>query len=85
MFKIQKLLPISVLTIGCCALTFQTTVLHPYHNDLDEEFKQIREMEEQDKKFEVFELEALKAVNDIGDRVDHLMKLKAKSLFEHVV
>jgi hypothetical protein len=31
----QKFLPISILTVGASALTFQTTVLEPYHQELD--------------------------------------------------
>jgi hypothetical protein len=35
MFVMQRILPVTIFTIGCCALTFQTTVLHPYHHELD--------------------------------------------------
>lgn len=42
MFVLKKVLPVSIFTIGCCALAFQATVLHPFHHELDEEFKQIK-------------------------------------------
>lgn len=47
----QRILPVSIFAVGCTALTFQTTVLHPYHQELDEEFKQLKELEESDRKF----------------------------------
>jgi hypothetical protein len=31
MFASSKLLPACILTIGCSALAFQATVLHPFH------------------------------------------------------
>lgn len=55
----KKVLPISIFTVGCSALAFQTTVLHPFHEELDAEFKQIKELESQDKKFFEFEAKAL--------------------------
>jgi hypothetical protein len=39
MSLVQKLIPLSILTVGFSGLTFQTTVLHPYHEELDAEFK----------------------------------------------
>jgi hypothetical protein len=77
---IYRVLPISIFAVGCAALTFQTTVLHPFHNELDEEFKQLRNLEEADRKFHEFEQEALQAVNLIDARVDELMKLKVKNM-----
>jgi len=35
----KKVLPVCLLTVGCSALAFQTTVLHPFHEDLEKEFK----------------------------------------------
>jgi hypothetical protein len=52
--SIPKIIPISILTVGCSALTFQTTILHPYHNEIDHEFKQLMDLEEQDQKFQEF-------------------------------
>lgn len=76
----NKLLSACIFTIGCSALAFQTTVLHPFHEQLDEEFHQIRDMEMQDHRIENFESEALEAVNHVGSQVDQLLKLKAKNL-----
>lgn len=73
----QKLLPISILTVGLSALTFQTTVLEPYHKELDAEFREIEELEGQDRKFYEFEEKALQAVTEIDGKLDLLMKLKA--------
>jgi hypothetical protein len=55
MFFTSKLLPACIFTIGCSALAFQATVLQPFHEQLDEEFKQIKDMEMQDKILETFE------------------------------
>lgn len=38
---IQRMLTISILTVGASALTFQAIVLEPYHKELDAEFKEI--------------------------------------------
>lgn len=35
----KRYLPITSFIVGICALTFQTAVLYPWHNDLDREFK----------------------------------------------
>jgi hypothetical protein len=80
MFYSTKLLPACIFTIGCSALAFQTTILHPFHEQLDVEFHQIRDLELQDNKLEVFEQEAMQAVSHVGTQVDELLKLKAKNL-----
>ena len=36
---LQKILPLSILTVGASGLTFQAIVLEPYHKELDAEFK----------------------------------------------
>ena len=41
--------------VGASALTFQLTVLYPWHNELDKEFMMLKELkEQQDKKFEEY-------------------------------
>lgn len=42
MFFTTKILPACIFTVGCTALAFQATVLHPFHEKLDEEFKEIK-------------------------------------------
>ena len=39
--KINKFLPIINLTIGSIALYFQTTVLYPWHNELEKKFDKL--------------------------------------------
>jgi hypothetical protein len=38
----SKFLPLISLVIGTTALTFQITVLYPWHIELDNEFKQLK-------------------------------------------
>jgi len=46
-------LPVISFVVGSSALIFQTTVLYPWHNELDAEFKRIKEVkEQQDRKLE---------------------------------
>lgn len=47
-----RYLPITSFMVGASALTFQTMVLYPWHNELDTEFKRLKDLkEQQDKKF----------------------------------
>ncbi|KAI5895300.1 hypothetical protein GGG16DRAFT_125142 [Schizophyllum commune] len=39
----HKLLPYLNFTIATAALCFQTTVLYPWHHELDSEFKRLKE------------------------------------------
>ncbi len=39
--KINKFVPLINLLIGSAALTFQVTVLYPWHNELDKKFNQL--------------------------------------------
>jgi hypothetical protein len=39
--KINKFVPLINLLIGSVALTFQVTVLYPWHNELDKKFDQL--------------------------------------------
>ena len=39
----NKLLPFVSFCVGTTALFAQTTLLYPYHNDLDAEFKQLKD------------------------------------------
>ena len=50
-----RYLPITSLIVGASALMFQTMVLYPWHNELDTEFKRLKELkEQQDKKLEEY-------------------------------
>lgn len=46
MVFIKKYLPAISFVIGVAALTFQTTVLYPWHNDLDKRFQELKELKE---------------------------------------
>lgn len=49
----NRWLPITSFAVGSSALLFQTTVLYPWHNELDTEFKRLKELkEQQDRKLE---------------------------------
>lgn len=46
----KQYLPIISFSIGIAALSFQTLVLYPWHNQLDDEFKSLKELKaEQDR------------------------------------
>lgn len=47
MIFFKRYLPAISFIIGLTALTFQTTVLYPWHNDLDREFRELKELKEQ--------------------------------------
>jgi hypothetical protein len=43
-FKIElfrDVIPFTALVVGICALSFQVTVLHPFHDDLTDEFVKV--------------------------------------------
>ena len=44
--KINKFIPLANLIIGSAALTFQITVLYPWHNDLDKKFNKLIKSQE---------------------------------------
>jgi hypothetical protein len=51
----SRFLPITSFIVGSSALTFQITVLYPWHHELDNEFKKLKQLkEDQDKKFEEY-------------------------------
>jgi hypothetical protein len=41
-----KFLPVANLVVGCSALTFQTTVLYPWHIQIDEDFEKLKDSQE---------------------------------------
>lgn len=43
----QRYLPIISFIVGSSALSFQIMVLYPWHNELDTEFKKLKELKEQ--------------------------------------
>ncbi len=43
----KRYLPIISFIIGVSALSFQTLVLYPWHNDLDEEFKEVKKLKKE--------------------------------------
>lgn len=42
----SKYLPIISFLVGSSALTFQVMVLYPWHNELDTEFKRLKDLKE---------------------------------------
>lgn len=63
-------LPAISFVVGVAALAFQTTVLYPWHNDLDRRFQ---------------ELKQLKDVQDQHEREDNLKKLERIALLEQKI
>lgn len=48
-----RYLPIISFLVGSSALTFQVMVLYPWHNELDTEFKRLKDLKEkQDRRLE---------------------------------
>ena len=49
----QRFLPIISFVVGTSALSFQIMVLYPWHNELDTEFKKLKDLKEkQDRRLE---------------------------------
>lgn len=69
-----RYLPITSFIIGSSALIFQTTVLYPWHNDLDAEFKQLKDQKEKmDIKTEEYSRKILERMISLEKKVDFLM------------
>lgn len=75
----KKYLPIASFLIGSAALTFQTTVLYPWHIDLDNEFQELKKLKiETDKEFKDFNEHKLERIHHLEEKIDYLIRNKKK-------
>lgn len=72
----SKYLPIISFVVGTSALIFQTTVLYPWHNELEQEFKRLKEQkEEQDKKLDDYKSKKMDKIHELEAKVNRLIDL----------
>jgi hypothetical protein len=61
-----RYLPITSFIVGSTALIFQTTVLYPWHHELDAEFKKLKELKEhQDQKLEEYNSKKMDKIHEL--------------------
>lgn len=71
----SRYLPIVSFCVGATALIVQTTLLYPYHNDLDAEFKQLKDSKDKmDIKTEEYSRKTLEHMGHLEKKVNHLME-----------
>jgi BMFP domain-containing protein YqiC len=70
----KRYLPIISFTIGTTALIFQTTVLYPWHNELDKDFHELKSLKkETDENFRSQNEKILKKIDLLNEKVDKLI------------
>lgn len=76
-----RYLPITSLIIGSSALLFQITVLYPWHNELDMEFKKLKDLKDaQDKKFDDYNARKLNMISALEAKVDALILIHEEQI-----
>jgi hypothetical protein len=59
-------LPIISFVVGSSALSFQIFVLYPWHNELDKEFKNLKDLkEQQDQKLEDYNSKKMDKIHEL--------------------
>jgi len=72
----NRLLPITSFVVGSTALLFQTTVLYPWHNELDTEFKRLKELkEQQDRKLEEYNSKKMDKIHELEAKLNYMINL----------
>jgi hypothetical protein len=74
--KITKLLPYINFTVATAALTFQVTVLYPWHHLLEQELHQLKG--EQNEKLLEFHRLKLERMNTIESKLDLLLNKRGQ-------
>lgn len=73
----KQYLPLASLIIGSSALTFQITVLYPWHIDLDNDFQELKKLKvETDIEFKEFNETKLEKIHTLEKKIDFLLKNK---------
>jgi hypothetical protein len=76
----RKILPFINFSIATSALAFQTMVLYPWHEQLEEDFKALEKL--QQGTLSEFHQMKLKRMDDIDQKVTELLELEKKKLKE---
>ena len=73
----MKFLPIFNFAIGTVALTFQMTVLYPWHQQLEEEFQELKKVQQQ----ELYKFHQLKVSKllDMDGKISKILQLVEKN------
>jgi hypothetical protein len=67
----KRYLPIISFVIGVSALSFQTLVLYPWHNQLDDEFKSLKQLKSaQDQDLKNYNSQKLGRIVDLESKID---------------
>lgn len=75
----SKYLPITSFAISMTALLFQVTVLHPWHNELDAEFKRLIHVKGlQESRLERYQENKLEKIALLEKKLEHLAQLEAE-------
>lgn len=73
----KRYLPITSFVVSCTALTFQLTVLFPWHHELDAEFKRLKQVKEhQDQKLEEYNAKKMAKIEELEGKLNYLRKLE---------
>lgn len=73
----KRYLPITSFIVSCTALTFQLTVLFPWHHELDAEFKRLKQVKEhQDQKLEEYNTKKMLKIEELEGKLVYLRKLE---------
>lgn len=73
----KRYLPITSFVVSCTALTFQLTVLFPWHHELDAEFKRLKQVKEhQDQKLEEYNTKKMLKIEELEGKLVYLRRLE---------
>jgi hypothetical protein len=76
-----RLLPISGFIVGSSALLFQTTMLYPWHEELDTEFKRLKELkEQQDRRLEEYNSKKMDKIHELEAKLNYLINVEEEKL-----
>lgn len=71
----KRYLPIISFTVGVSALCFQTLVLHPWHDYLDNEFNELKKLKfDQDTRFREQDQIKLIKIQVLEEKIDRLIR-----------
>jgi hypothetical protein len=75
----KRYLPITSFVISCTALIFQTTVLFPWHHELDAEFKRLKQVKDhQEHRLHEYNVKKMAKIEELEAKLDYLKRLEAE-------
>lgn len=73
----KRYLPITSFVVSCTALLFQTTVLFPWHHELDAEFKRLKQVKEhQEQRLLEYNEKKIAKIEELEAKLDYLKRLE---------